>query len=136
MTSSLGSDLKGRQVIADPVEPGVPANDGLKGDRNRVLADGSLMGSKPLSFSGIEHHHEVASTVSENTRPGLLHRPVQPHEFVFSPTLDLAVVFGIQRLELVLQRLGRLLAGDENDAERALSTETDILGAFVVELRD
>ena len=136
MTSSLNPNLKGRKVIADPVEPGIASNDSLKSDRHGVLTDGSLMRGESLAFSRIEHHDQITASVSEYARPGLLNRAVQPHELVFRPPLDLPVIFGIERLELVLKRLSRFLIGDQNDTERSLSGKTDIFGALMMQLGD
>lgn len=94
------------------------------------------MRGESFTFSRVENHNEVVSTVSENTSPSLLQITIQPHEFVLGSTLDFPIVFGIEGLKFILESFGGFLLGDEDNTEGTFSTQADILGAFMMQFRD
>ena len=94
------------------------------------------MGGESLSFAGVEHHYLIGSIVAENGSPCFLDSCIEPHKFVFAASLNFAVIFSVEKFELVLEWLGWGLSGDEDNAQSAFGAEADIFGTFVVHFGD
>ena len=94
------------------------------------------MRSVSFSLAGVEDHYFVIALVGEYIGPFFFDCSVEPHELVLGASFDFAIVLGVEELELIFQLFGWGLRSEEDDAEGAFSTETDISGTSMIEFRD
>ena len=91
------------------------------------------MRSESFSFSWIKDNHLVAAFVSKQFRPFFLDWRIEPHEFVFSSSLDFSIILSIKGFKLVFELFAGLRFSDKNDAQSTFCGETQIFAAFLTE---